>query len=431
MTDFEREERAFREALLTRADEVPIESVEAPESGPHRPWFAVAVAAAVVALVVGLSQVGRPGAPEEPDPAPASPTATGGRTATNDPTPPSDSTNPSKDPAGVLAVADPVDVAVTPGDVDSRAVAWSAGGRSVVAVTGDGFETRSLHDFRGWVSVDPLGDGRFAVASDRAPNKVWIVGSDGGSAAIQVDPARAPAADGEAVVAPDRPVEDDPIAVDPVRGIAHHIPLPVRGRGWTSFGGRIHTVIPAPSAEPADDADDPVTLEYHWSDDGGATWQSGSMVGDWLTIPEPLPTVAGTDHVVLRTSDGATLGPFGGSYTMPSAGGGFSFAEPEFSEGTQATFSDAFVHAGAPVVIATIWPEGGGGPPSDRGLYRVVGGSLDRVDTNIPEVMDTGPQVVGLETREGADSAVWVADHDGRLFRSEDGGETWQEMPGQ
>lgn len=77
-------------------------------------------------------------------------------------------------------------------------------------------------------------------------------------------------------------------------------------------------------------------------------------------------------------------------------------------------------------LFADLWGDGGG-PPRESGLYRWVDGRLDRITNANPEVTDVQERTLVdvVDTRGGPTLAVAV---DNRLFRSTDGGGTWEEL---
>lgn len=266
MSEFDREERAFRAALLEHAEQVPTDSIRFEPPRRRTAWLPVAAVAAVVVLIVGLVVALRPdSAPAPPQPAGPTPSATTAPTEAEE-----SNAAPAEDPADVLADGTAEDVAVTPGDRDSRAVLWRKNRRTVVAVTHDGFATRELHEFRGWWTLEPAGAGRFLVVSGDQKAKIRMLESDGGPIEIAVSGDEYPAQAGEVLVRSGVGQESGVIAVNPASGEAHRVPVPSDVPSWSVFGGRITGVAYGSGSSSSQ-------YPYHWSDDGGRTWQSATL----------------------------------------------------------------------------------------------------------------------------------------------------------
>lgn len=302
------------------------------------------------------------------------------------------------------------DAAVT--EDGSTAVFWRVVDhqRWVLAVSDDGFSTRGVDQLAIPGDVTTAGE-RFLVR-DQARSKLWLV-DPREQVRVVIDGPEAPVGEGEVPIG----MGTDLVAVDPVSATAHAVPVPEGTYDIGAYGGRlsgITTVIDGAGGRLA---------TYHWSDDGGATWQNASFDAGELGSPEVVPTAAGADHVIIVLGDGATIGPLTAVLTMEP--GADALTQTDY-EGEQASPAGAFVVDGELRLFADLWGDGRG-PPRESGLYRWVDGRLDRITSENPEVTDVQERTLVdlVDTRGGPTLLIAV---DNRLFRSTDGGGAWEEL---
>lgn len=198
-----------------------------------------------------------------------------------------------------------VDVQFVPGDRDRRVALWRlcAGAsclsrRLAIAVTTDGFRTRTLADATWHHAFVRLSAGGEVVVLDYQRGLSLDVVRDDGSV-LPVDMVKdvAPVARGEVVAGMVfRPARNRFWATDPATATAHLVPVPDGTHELIQTDtGQLRALIERQS--------------YAWSDDGGVTW---SRVFDGLGRNFLTSFVASTDdtHVVVHGGDGATLFPF-------------------------------------------------------------------------------------------------------------------------
>lgn len=374
-----------------------------------RTGLAAGAAALAVAGILGATQLlgGDGGEDISPAPSPA----------------PSETTHETEStgPTGAAAIIDHpdaqvVDAAVTPGDVDNRAVVWRVVDKVKhgLAITDDGFITRTDVLLPHAADVVAGVDGRFLVRDRVILDRLWVTDVGGELVRVQVSGAEAPVGPGEVVVW----IETGLVAVDTGTGAAHPVPMSPGG-DWEvrEHAGR----LTATSTHISSNGDR--TSTYHWSDDGGATWQRQTFEPGELGNAEVVPTPAGSEHVVLLLGDGATIGPLTAVLTMPAEGGGFTTTE---YDGEQTSQSGAFVVDGELRLLADRWGDGTG-PPTESGLYRWDAGTLVRIAVDDPDPTAIPERtLVATDTSEAA-PVRWVAAGD-ELFESANGGLAWDEL---
>ena len=258
-----------------------------------RSVLAAACVAAVVAGVVGV--VGAdPVRRTAPDPAVPSPTP---------------KTNQKADLSPEAIVDDPratvEQVAVAPGDPDVRAVVWGlcenrrCRQRHVaIAVTGDGFATRSVVGVRGGAAlVRPAGSSAFVVSWDGP--RPYVLRTDGAKVPIGRPSGEGAVVAGE-VVTRLRGYGDDFVAVHPATGAAHRIPLPA---GVSQLEGDEHGRLQGVVSDGS-------RSRYVWSDDGGVRWREHPLPAQDVSMFSLTPSAAPGVRAVIGGADGATFFPF-------------------------------------------------------------------------------------------------------------------------
>lgn len=356
------------------------------------------VAALAVAAIVGSVQIVGSDDNRPPQPAPSPPTTV----IDEDPSTKGALDLFIDDPSAVIA-----DAAVT--ENGATAVLWRMADREQtgLAVSADGYATRHLQRLPIPGEVFAAGD-RFLVR-DQAMTELWLAGPDGGWTKVEVARAVAPVADGEVPVS----MSDGLVAVNPGTARAHPVDAPGEAFRIDYYGGRLSAISTVNDSETGQrDA------TYHWSDDGGATWQSATFASAFMWSEYVVPTAAGSDHVIVMSSDGA-IAPLASVLTMPADGGGFT--ETAY-DGALATVSAAWVVDGEIQFLGDLWGNDG---PRESGAYRWLDGRLELIPSSAPEVTDADDSTVVdvVDTDGGPTLLIGVDD---RLFESTDGGATWQ-----
>lgn len=302
-----------------------------------------------------------------------------------------------------------VRVAVDPADLDNRAVLWewAAKGGSLahdaLAITDDGFRTRTVHP-PGHGLLHLRGSTFATVEGDRS---VFVL--DEGRT-IPIESERPSSAD-EIVFVKRVGTEWEIVAVDPAAEAAHRVPVPDLAL-WDvrAVGGRIQAIEYRP--------DERATIAYHWSDDGGASWESVEVASNWWS--SIVPTPAGTDHLIVESGDGATVSPFLGLHRMAPHGGGFT--ESPYDRKGFIPAQGAFLWEGELRLFNPVAPS----DDSERsGVFRLADERLVEIEHAMPEVDSwTGFGVAGGQDERHP--ILWIADGD-VLHLSSDGGATWEE----
>jgi hypothetical protein len=342
----------------------------------------VAVGAVVaVVAVAGLGKaLGGDSAPPSPAPEPSvvSPTAT--------------------DPVGSLRRP----IAVAAGeDPDDRAVVWETGRRREIVFTAGGADFSMEETASATVEIAP--DGTFVVSEGWDGDRLLLVDAYAEAVPVAFSDSTAPVADGElALVVPVSPESPGIVAVDTVTGEAHPVPMDVGGDqvwGVVAYDGRLAALTVAKGVS-----------TYHWSDDGGATWEQVRLADQGFSTI--VPTGAGRPHVVVEGGDGATVFPFLAVHTMPA--GGDRFARVPYEGEQFAEYDGASLSGGDLVVAARI---GDRSPFDAVGTFRFVDGDLRPVaEFRAIEIVDVEP-----------DGTLWGT-HGSDLLRSTDDGATWEPL---
>ncbi|WP_182377363.1 hypothetical protein [Nocardioides sp. WS12] len=370
---------------------------------------ALAAAALAVAGIVGAVQVFgngdgdvRPGPADTPSPtAPASEASDG----------------PSQ--AELAAVVDAADasilsMAVTPGDPERMAVLWQwEDQRWVLAWTTDGFATRSLRAVPSGSSLTAAADGAFVLREGWEGAVLRLLDDEGVSDPVAVADKVEPVGAGEVpvVLAPEE--GGTPVIAVAADGTGHPIPVRAGLDSLQSFGNRLAGFTYGDG------------LTYYWSDDGGATWQDADP-GPGEFPPLVVQSAIGQDHAIFEGGDGATLFPFVAIRTA-SAAAPDQWTRTEAEKGVDYfTLGGAWNEDGEIRVLASRWNDKD--RLVDAGVWRVVGGSLEKVAGTHPEVTDS-PDVapLGFEYVDGP--VVWVpGTNPGEVWRTTDGGATWEQF---
>jgi hypothetical protein len=361
------------------------------------------VAAAAVAAIIGGVQLVGPGESGAPQPAPPGPR----------PTPTEVDEDRSGSSALDLFVDDPEafigDAAVLGNG--ATAVLWRTPEReqSGLALSADGYGTRHLARLPIPGEVFAAGD-RFLVR-DEASSILRVADPGGGWTRVEVAGAEAPVADGEFPVA----MSDGLLAVDPATATAHPVPNPAGLYDVEFYGGRLSAISTHVTGTGVDES------TYHWSDDGGASWQSATFEMAWDSLQHLVPTPAGAPHVIAISTGRKPIKPLGSVLTLPADGG--EFTETPY-DGETATVSGAWVVDGEIRFLGDLW---GASAPRESGVYRWDDGSLELVPASAPEVTgaDDSTLVDAVDT-PGGPSLLFAVDD--RLFASTDGGGTWEEL---
>lgn len=190
--------------------------------------------------------------------------------------------------------------AVDPANPASRAVLWQTCDdpcdalSMAVAVTDDGFATRTSVPFFEAASVRPVGNGVF-LADNFEPGEAPTLVSTHGTVQVEVDGVESPVADGEVVVAlhgSGLPILGL-VAVDPATGRGHRVPLPDGAvQGWSQSGPAL-TVLTG-------------TRDLSRSSDGGRTWATTRIPDPGRAFVWMVPSAEASTAAVILGGDGST-----------------------------------------------------------------------------------------------------------------------------
>lgn len=366
-----------------------------------------------LALLLAVPLLLAAGCTEERPPPPAG-------SAPSAPSDPSDPSVPPAPPSATSAVeidapgASLLELVVTPGAVERRVSIWQSRSDDsawMLALSDDGFATRRLLEVPAGTQVAALGAGRYALREGWDATGFRVVGtSPDADRTVRVAGPPAPLGAGEALLVRGEPGRLRLVGVA-ADGRGHPVPAPrglheVRGPAGPGAGGRIEGLAFAGRTA------------YHWSDDGGATWQQAGLGDGPAFLALSVPTARGQDHVVLEGSDGATLFPFVALWRAPAGSTAWTRTPIARVRGRgHVTTTGGWVGAdGAVRVLASVGRQ--------SGLWRVTEGRLDRVRGDRPQIVDQ-PEAEPLLVQTGPRPAVWVAGAPGEAWRSEDDGAHW------
>lgn len=370
---------------------------------------ALAAAALAVAGIVGAVQIfgngdgdARPGPVEQPSTAL---TADADATATD---------GPSQEELGAVVDAKNASMysmAVTPGDPEAMAVLWQwEDQRWVLAWTFDGFATRSVRAVPSGSSVTPAAADTFVLREGWHGSALRIISVDGVSDPVDVAAEPGPVAAGEVPVVLAPEAGGAALVAVGAEGTAHPVEVPDGLDTIESYGSRLTAF---------DFTDDRVA--YYWSDDGGAIWLDATP-GPGAFLPMVVAAASGEGHAIIEGGDGATLFPFVAVRRADAVGQWTRSAADD--SGGRFTLGGAWHEDGEIRVLASRWDEED--RLVDAGVWRVVGGGLEKVASDHPEISDQ-PDVaaLGLEYVDGP--VIWVpGPKRGEIWRTTDGGSTWQ-----
>lgn len=372
--------------------------------------MAVCATAGSVAVIVGLTQV--VGSDRSSGPSPTAPTTSANATP---------SRGTERGSQGLAAVVDAKDaqvqrVAVTPGDTRRMATIWRRiEDREVLALTDDGFASRTLLEVPPGSQVHALPGGRFVLVDGWQADRIRVLDPDGSSLTVTVSGSEAPLADDEVPVVTNAPGHLRIVGVD-ADGNAHPVPTPDGLSEVEENGGRLQGIAYA-GEQP----------RYHWSDDGGANW--ASQIVDAPSLVSSTWSAAGRDHAVVEGADGATLFPLVALHTA-DASAPDQWTRTGFPDGGQShwTLDGSWIHDddGVRLLLKRWSSRGSDNGPLETGIYRVVDGDLVRVPgLRLPADLTYSM----LDLQYDGKTTVWFAGPDQDLLRTTDGGETWQSFP--
>jgi hypothetical protein len=377
----------------------------------RRTAWAGAAAIAVVG-VIGVAQL----AGSTPASAPITPvtprptvTSTAGPEPSPEPTDVASPQTPQPDPGAARIVDDPLavlmELQVDPGNPHVMAALWQCTDidcerlGAALALTGDGFATRTVYRVEGGGLFAALGSGTFHYKSNlgfgdlyRVPGIVGPAGSGGDVVSIGsgLHLWTLVTADGSS-----RPIEN-------AEGFNQLVRSP--GGGLTALG--------------VDDAG-------HWvvarSTDIGATWDRQRLTG---SAPAPLFGIipsAAAPALMEESGGGATAAPLAATWRLEDSGQWVRYAAP--AGDTAYTTGQVVLPDGRLLTAVESWS--GGGQP---GFYVSDGddwSTLTRVQSPFPN--DSHPYVLATSVSAGSATMV-VADPEGdesKGWRTTDGGQTW------
>lgn len=376
---------------------------------------ALAAAALAVAGIVGVVQVlGNGDGDVRPGPA-ETPSQTPSQAPSQAPTEGVD--GPSQaELAGVVDADDAsmYSMAVTPGDPGSMATLWQwEDQRWVLAWTSDGFATRSLRAVPSGSSVTPAADGTFVLREGWEGAALRVIDGDDVGDPIDVSLDESPVGAGEVPVVLVPETGGSSLVSVSADGEAHTVPVPAALDSLQSFGNRLAGFVYGDG------------LAYHWSDDGGATWQDADP-GPGEFPPLVVQSAIGQDHAIFEGGDGATLFPFVAIRTASAAAPAQWTRTEAEKDGDHVTLGGAWNEDGEIRVLASRWNSED--RLVDAGVWRVVGGALEKVTSNHPEISDQSD--IGALAFEYVDGpVVWVPGKGpGEVWRTTDGGATWEQF---
>lgn len=370
-----------------------------------------AAALAVAGIVASVQLLGPGGSEPSPAPSPAVPTVP------TDPTDPTDPAVPTHAQLSALVDAPEsglVGLATTPGAPEQRATVWQVddGERWVLALTGDDYAHRRLVEVPVGSGVATAGDGRFVVRESWEGRRLSVLDVDGGATPVVVDGEPAPLGGDEVPVVLDDSGTSTLVAVAP-DARAHPVPTPDGALEVVVHAHRI-TVLSSVATG---------GFVYHWSDDGGASWQQTGL-GDGF-LPMVARSAIGQSHAVLEGGDGATLFPLLAVQTA-SAADPATWTRTTIDRGERwPTVTGSWIDRDGKLrVLASFW-EKRGNRPVDAGVWLVEGSGLVQVPTDHPDpaaLADTG--LLHIEYVDGP--VLWARGTDDSAWRSADDGATWE-----
>ncbi|HYG94577.1 MAG TPA: hypothetical protein VD859_13425 [Nocardioides sp.] len=315
----------------------------------------------------------------------------------------------------------PIDVAASGEDV--RATLWrSEDGIALSVVDDAGDWMRTTAEVPAGTTVWPATDARFVVVEGGDPEAMTIVHRDGYGIEVDADAAEGPVGEAEVVVAVGTELgEYGAYAVDVDAATAHPVDLPVDDPFRVDvFGDRI--VAQQSVGNTAE-------VVVHWSDDGSEWHFAPTTAGTrHLVVP-----AAEGDPILLETADGADPAPLDAVHVLD----GEEFERTEYTGDVPALLAvpydepgDVGFFYGEEVrVFATLWGQGEN-IPREAGLFAWTGFDLDHLTSGAPEFTDDeDPGVVSVEFEDGA-PVLWISGADGTLFRSDDGGASFDQYDG-
>lgn len=370
-----------------------------------------------------------------PDPAPSPPSPS-----------PSPSPSPDKaDPNVPLSELTPeqivdhpkavlINASVSPTAPDVRATIWSVCDDdrctrevTATAVTSDAFETRTVLSGGRYSELKPLGSRGFLFTKDHLGQLPRLLAPDGTVSAIEVEdgPAR-PLAEGEVPwgVSGSGVLWAKWLGIDPATGTAHEFPVPAdvdllqlqpNGRlEVTTAGGRSGTGA------------------FHWSENGGASWQSHTLPENTSVIYGLVPSAQPSTMALIEVADGATGLAFGAMHVSRDGGDTWQRISEDEDPAAYAA-SIVVLPDGALLAHLESWSDDGVDKPADRSHGFYVGADwrdLRPVDMGAPFTADEaphGPHV--LDVQVGSETVTMYAASDRhRVFRTTDNGVTWEEV---
>jgi hypothetical protein len=288
------------------------------------------------------------------------------------------------------------------------ATVWRRGeSHTVLAVTADGFASRTLLEVPLGSIVEPGSATAFVLREGWDGERLRVVDSDGSSVPVTVSHAERPVRGDEVPV-----VVGDPqsrIVAVSADGNAHRVPTQEGLVQMHALAGRLIGTSHGDGTT------------YHWSEDGGAGWQSAELDGEFL--PMPVWSPVGQAHAVIEGGDGATLFPLTG-LQFASASAPDDWTRTPFHDQGNLTVGAAWLEDGEVRVLGTLW-----GPEpfsaEDAGVWRLVDGRVEKVASSGLSAADlTDVHPVAIQHVDGP--VIWIPGKDGTLWRTDDGGATWE-----
>lgn len=325
------------------------------------------------------------------------------------------------------------DIVVSAEDPGMRVAVWrscstceTTPSRYALAITSNGFDTRVIPNVVWRSSIIPhlAPDGSVLIVSYGARTRLEIVSPDGELRDVDRTGGIRAVQPGEIVAGVDYNRSPTFYATDVISAVAHPVQVPTGTQQLSQLdSGQLRAL----------GRDGP----YHWSDDGGASWQRADIPDQGFAGSLVSTAASGADtHAVVLGGDGATLFPFGFAARLDDDSAWTVFKGP--SDPTAYLGGQVALPDGRLLVATIAWSDQGTFKKpltgTRSGLYisdgadwsslsRIeVGAPFDRIEQWQPEFLDVS--VVG--------EAVTIIVHGPGFtsaFMTQSLGATWTEIP--
>ncbi len=319
-------------------------------------------------------------------------------------------------------------LAVSPTDPDLRASVWQwcrtsrcTVTRFAVAITADGFRTRSAADLstRKVPSLLGLGGGRVLVAQDLLSH--YLVSAAGTvEQIVRTSQGPTPVRDGEVVFRDNSAF----LAVDLETGSWHRVNTPRdASEVLATPGGQLRALSYRVSSG----------VRYHVSDDGGVSWSTTTITGVAADHFELVASVDEDVHAVLEGAGGNADTPFTAVHRSGDPASGWT-REPAVEAPIGLGASSAVLADGRLVTVVVDWSAGDERDASaSPGIYASLAEDWSRyasVQQGGPYA-DQGPFepiLIRFDVSANGVGITLAGPSGTNAYESEDLGETWQEL---